>query len=114
MTLPKCRLFPTRGIAAGRFWAFPVAHCLFVAFDRMPVGLLRSKAQGIPYQQNMGQAKFDAVQPMDEHADALERPEFGLKAELAGLFKEHTCQAFNRPLKYLKSKSAGFQPQLIV
>lgn len=62
--------------------AFPREHSGLVAFDGAALGLLRAEAHRPEQASDMHSAEAHAVQPLNEDAHPLERPQFD--AEVVG------------------------------
>jgi len=52
----------------------PLAHGLFISLDRAPLRLLCAETQRSKNAPNLRLSELDAIHPLDERADALERP----------------------------------------
>ena len=74
--------------------AFPASHDILIALDGALVGLLRAKAQRAQDAPDLRLAEFDAVQPLDNHTDALERPQLGTKSVFGWLLQDGAAQVF--------------------
>jgi predicted RNase H-like HicB family nuclease len=58
--------------------------------------------------------ELDTVQPLDEHAHALERPQLGAKAVLGGFVQQRSAQDLQLPVVQARwSFSCGHGPQLV-
>lgn len=72
--------------------ALPGLHGILVALDRATLGLLHRKPQAAQDAPDLRLAELDAVQPLDEYAHSLERPQFGAEAMLGGFVKQRPSQ----------------------
>src|SRR5574340_410123 len=93
----------TKTITRPSRWAFfergpsaplPLAHCIFIALQGALLGLLHTETQRSENSPELGCAKPDAIQTLDDHAHSLERPEISAKAVLGRALQYRTAHPF--------------------